>query len=128
MENKTLENQVIITAEDFELLKPYANKKADGEMSLANELARAKVVKKEDFPIDCVRINSKVSILDKDSKNKMEFTLVLPQYSDMSKKQVSILTPMGAALIGFKQGDSVEWKLPAGLKRFEIISVINETL
>ncbi len=123
--NATTQNQVIMIAEDFELLKPYANKDTDGEMSLANELGRAKIVKKEDFPEKGVRINSKVTILDLDTKNKMEFTLVMPQFADMGQKKVSILTPMGAALIGFQQGNTVEWKLPAGLKKFEIISVVN---
>lgn len=119
------ENQVIMLEEDYELLKPYANKTTDGEMSLANELGRAKVVKKESFPIDCVRLNSKITVLDVDTRNKMEITLVMPQSADISKRKISILTPMGAALIGFKEGSEIEWKLPAGMKKFQILKVEN---
>jgi regulator of nucleoside diphosphate kinase len=121
-------NEVVITESDFNLLKPYANKKTEstGEMSLANELSRAVIVKEEEFPADRVRLNSTVSLLDLDTNRTMKLTIVMPQHADMRQHKISIHTPMGAALIGFRKTESIAWKVPAGLKRFQILDVVNQ--
>ena len=123
------QNPVFITQEDYNLLKPYIDKLPDrnDEMSLAHELKRAVVVKKESFPKDGVRLNSKVSILDLDTQKVLEFTIVLSEYADIKQNKISVLTPMGAALIGFRKSDEVRWKVPAGLKRFRILDVVNKS-
>lgn len=124
---ETQKNPVIISEADYNLLKPLVGTTSPGskEMTLAYELSRAKIVKDEDFPADAIRLNSKVQILDQEEKKLMEFTIVLPKYADIKEKKISIITPMGAALIGFRKGDEVEWKVPAGLKKFLIQEVIN---
>ena len=126
--NPNEKNAVVMTEADFNLLKPYYNTKADPtkEMSLANELSRAVIVKEEAFPPHGIRLNSKVQLLDLNTQMKMEFTIVMPQYADMRQNKISILTPMGAALIGFRKDEFVEWKVPAGLKKFQILNVVNE--
>lgn len=123
------QNQIFITEEDYNILKPYIDKLPDrnDEMSLAHELKRAVVVKKESFPKDGVRLNSKVSILDLDTQKVLEFTIVLSEYADIKQNKISVLTPMGAALIGFRKSDEVRWKVPAGLKRFRILDVVNKS-
>jgi regulator of nucleoside diphosphate kinase len=98
----------------------------DNEMSLAHELNRAVVVKRDAFPPHAVRIISKVAILDLDTNRIWEFTLVMPEYADMRQNKVSVLTPMGAALIGFRKAEEVQWKVPAGMKRFRILDVVNK--
>lgn len=120
-------NPVIMTEEDYNLLKPYVNALPDKneDMSLANELKRAVIVKKDAFPPHTIKLNSKVSILDKDTERILEFTLVMPEYADMRQNKVSVITPIGAALIGFRKGEEVKWKVPAGLKRFRILDVVN---
>jgi regulator of nucleoside diphosphate kinase len=95
-------------------------------MTLAYELSRAIVVKKEAFPAHTVRINSKVSVLDLETNRVLDFTLVMPAHADMRQNKVSILTPMGAALIGFRKAEEVQWKVPAGMKRFRILDVKNQ--
>jgi regulator of nucleoside diphosphate kinase len=120
-------NPVLITEDDYQLLKPYIDNMPGRheEMTLAHELSRAVVVKKEAFPPHGVRINSKVSVLDLESNRILEFTLVMPEHADMRENKVSILTPMGAALIGFRKAEEVSWRVPAGLKRFRILDVQN---
>ncbi|WEK33632.1 MAG: GreA/GreB family elongation factor [Candidatus Pseudobacter hemicellulosilyticus] len=122
------QNPVIITQEDYNLLKPYIDKMngASNEMSLSHELHRAVIVKKEAFPMHAVRLNSKVTIMDEDSGKTKAFTIVMPEFADMRQQKVSVLTPMGTALIGFRQGEEVMWQVPAGLKRFRILEVINQ--
>lgn len=126
--NTNEQNPVVLTEEDYELLKQYMDKNPEQtqEMSLAYELGRAVIVKKEAFPPHAIRINSKVSILDLDTQKVREFMLVMPQQADMRQNRVSILTPMGAALIGFRKNEEVQWKVPAGMKRFRILDVVNE--
>lgn len=120
-------NPIVITEEDYKLLKPYVEKlpDRDDEMSLAHELKRAVIVSREAFPEHCVKLNSRVSILDLDTWKILEFTIVMPGNADIKQNKISILTPMGTALIGFRKSDEVKWKLPAGLKRFRILDVIN---
>ena len=127
METQNL-NPVLITEEDYQLLKPYADKVAtkENEMTLAHELGRAVIVKKEAFPPHAVRINSKVTVLDLSTNKVLEFTLVMPESADIKQNKVSILTPMGAALIGFRKSDEVQWRLPGGIKRFRILDVLNK--
>lgn len=125
---QTMLNPVIMREDDYSLLKPYIERMPDkdSEMSLAHELKRAVVVKRDAFPPHAVRINSKVSILDLDTNRIIEFTLVMPEHADMRQNKVSVLTPMGAALIGFRKAEEVQWKVPAGLKRFRILDVVNK--
>ena len=125
MENNE-RNPVIITQEDFELLKPYIGGTTDdnNKMSLSYELKRAIIVKNDAFPAFAIRLNSLVSIEDLETGNVTQFTIVLPKQADIHSKKISVLSPMGAALIGFSKGDEVEWQVPAGLKRFKIVEVI----
>ncbi|MFC6102944.1 GreA/GreB family elongation factor [Olivibacter domesticus] len=120
-----LENQVVLSEEDFDLLtkyvKPTDNK--ENEMSLAYELGRATVLKKLDVPKDRVRIDARIKIQDVDSTLITALTLVAPENANIKEQKISVITPIGSALIGFKKGDRVEWKMPSGIKRYVILEV-----
>jgi len=126
MENNE-RNPVIITEEDFDLIKSFIGGSSDdnNKMSLSYELKRAVVVKDDAFPPYTIKLNSRVSIMDMETQKTSEFTIVLPRYVNMQTKKISVLSPMGTALIGFRKGDEVEWQIPAGLKRFRILDVVN---
>jgi len=83
-------------------------------------------VSKEDFPIDVVRLNSTVKVRAEDQDDLMELMLVTPDKADIKKRKISIMAPIGAALIGFRQGEKVKWSVPGGKKTFTIVEVINE--
>ncbi|EDM34741.1 nucleoside diphosphate kinase regulator protein, putative [Pedobacter sp. BAL39] len=123
--NLSQNNQVVITADDYQLLKPYFTKTNPhaGEMSLSAELSRAVILSNEEFPSDAIRLNSTVRIQDESTGEIMELIIVLPQHANIKEKKISVLTPIAAALIGFRQGDAVQWKVPAGLKNFRITEV-----
>lgn len=125
-----IKNPLIIGESDFDLIKKYvvpAEKPSD-EMSLANELARATIVKNEDVPENTVRIGSIVRIRDVGNGNENTFTIVSPEQANIKEQKISVLTPVGSALIGFRVGDKVEWKLPAGLRTFEILEVTHHSV
>lgn len=119
---------VILPEEDFRLLKHFAEQfssfNKDNTMTLSYELNRATVVRENEFPADCVRLNSLVKVKEMDSKRIMEFRIVMPAQADINQRLISVVTPMGAALIGLCKGEKVSWKMPAGMKSFEILEVV----
>lgn len=119
---------VIIREDDYLMLKPFftKNAKAKNEMSLSAELSRAVVVKKYAFPAHVIRMNSKVEILDEQTGVSRTVCIVLPQHANIKENKVSILSPIGTALIGISKGETVQWQVPAGLKKFKIVDVENE--
>ena len=125
--NTHVKNPVVVTEGDYQLLKGYINHDLEKEdaMTLSSELKRAVIVAEDAFPPHAIRLGSKVSILDLATNKIVEFTLVMPAHAAMQSGKVSILTPMGAALIGFRKGEEVQWRVPGGLKRFRILNVSN---
>ena len=91
---------------------------------LEEELDRAILVASEDVPGDVVTMNSLISVRDLDSKKEMTLRLVFPSDADYEQDRISILAPIGTALIGYRAGDTVEWRVPAGVKRLKIIAVL----
>jgi len=91
---------------------------------LEEELDRAILVASEDVPGDVVTMNSLISVRDLDSKKEMTLRLVFPSDADYEQGRISILAPIGTALIGYRAGDAVEWRVPAGVKRLKIIAVL----
>lgn len=91
---------------------------------LEDELIRAKIVSPEKIPGGVITMNSKVRIKETTSGKEMVCELVFPNEADIHKNKISILAPVGTALIGYKVGDFIEWKMPAGLKKFEVIEIL----
>jgi len=120
-----LKNNVVLTEDDYNAITQHVKPSdhVDNTMSLAYELSRATIVKNDALPKDRVRIGSTIKIKDLDTQNHLSFTLVLPDKADVKNQKISILTPIGSALIGFKEGDEVEWKMPAGIKKYQILEV-----
>ena len=120
-------NPVVITEEDYRLLKPYVDRMAEktDTMSIAYEVNRAIIVKTDAFPANTVKLNSKVSVLDMATEKIIDVTIVMPENADMRRSKISVLTPMSAALIGFRKGEEVKWKVPLGMKHFRILDVVN---
>jgi regulator of nucleoside diphosphate kinase len=131
----TAENPVVLLKSDFQILNEYiknlhgmqVNEK-ENFRRLSEELSKAEQVDIEDFPADVVRLNSTVVIKDMDTKRDMTITIVLPQEADIKQKKVSVLAPIGTALIGFRKGKEVSWEVPAGRKNFLIMDVDNSRL
>ncbi len=130
---KSLKTQLVLTSEDYQLLTAYLNglwgKTAFDQKNsedLKAELKKAKIVDKDKFPLDVVRLNSKVTIKEEDKNEVMELMLVTPDKANIKEKKISILAPIGTALIGFRQGQQVSWQVPAGNKTFTILEVVNQ--
>lgn len=92
--------------------------------SLAQELARADVVPSTDVRPDVVTMNSKVVLQDLDSQEELSYTLVFPKDADYSRGAISVLAPIGTAILGYSKGDTVEWPVPSGVRRLLIQKVV----
>jgi regulator of nucleoside diphosphate kinase len=93
---------------------------------LAGELERARIAEAADTPPDLIGLDSRVRLLDMASGRHQELTLVLPRESDPGAGRISVLAPLGTALIGYRAGDVVEWRMPGGLRRMRIENVWRE--
>ncbi|RYY11007.1 MAG: hypothetical protein EOO04_35980, partial [Chitinophagaceae bacterium] len=80
------------------------------------------VQEKEDSPIELIQVKVKSDQKD----DVMDLTLVTPDMANIKEKKISVMAPIGTALIGFRQGQKVKWQVPAGKKTFTILEVINE--
>ena len=90
--------------------------------SLQVELTRANVVNAEALPRDVVTMRSRVLIMLEDEEK--EITLVYPNEANRSTGKISILSPIGTAIIGYREGDVINWLTPGGLKRIRIKKVL----
>ncbi len=110
--------KIIISSLDAErldqLLESLAGSSVPGKDELEAELARAEVVPPQDIPPTVVTMNSTVRFRVASSDKDFELTLVYPKDVDSTGGKISILAPVGSALLGLSQGDEIEWPKPGG--------------
>lgn len=92
--------------------------------SLAEELKDAEVVSPKEVPADVVTMNSKVILRDLDTSEEMTYALVFPKDANIDVGAISVLAPVGTAILGYSKGDVVEWPVPEGVRRLRIEDVL----
>ena len=92
--------------------------------SLKEELDRAHVVLPKDIPPDIVTMNSRVLLKELTSERETEITIAYPQDADIRAKKVSVLSTIGVALLGCREGDIASWRVPSGIGRFQVVKVL----
>lgn len=90
---------------------------------LEQELDRAEVVEPEALPRDVVTMNSEVRLQDLDSGSIQRYKLVFP-HQFRSEDSVSVLAPIGMAMLGYRVGDVIEWRVPKGIRRLKVLEVV----
>jgi regulator of nucleoside diphosphate kinase len=90
---------------------------------LRAELERAIIVAPQDIPPGVITMNSVVTVADLTGGSRREFTLVYPHEAQPAAGKISVLAPLGTALLGYREGDEVEWLMPGGMRRLLIESV-----
>lgn len=91
---------------------------------LTKELLRAEVVNSKSIPADVITMNSKVSLLDLDTKEEKTYTLVFPSEANIDENKISILAPIGTAMLGYHIGDTIKWHVPAGIRKLKITDIL----
>ena len=96
------------------LLASSPNRAFPGRDDLEAELARADIVPPDEIPANVVTMNSRVRFRMESSQEAFYLTLVYPQEVDAKGGTISILAPVGSALLGLSAGDEIEWPKPGG--------------
>jgi len=107
-----IEDDLIITERDFERVEAL---RPEGQ--LEKELERALVVPDDEVPGSVVTMHSRVRYLDETIGLRREIQIVYPEQADLAEGKVSVLAPVGAALLGVSVGQTIEWRFPDGKLR-----------
>ena len=120
---------IVLTNQDYERLKALVDRELDGlhfraAELLELELDRATVVSQTELPAHVVTMRSRVIFEDVATGKKREAQLVYPEEADVSATRISVLAPIGIALIGLSVGQTIEWPGPNGQsKTLRVVSV-----
>ncbi|MBE0596809.1 MAG: nucleoside diphosphate kinase regulator [Desulfuromonadales bacterium] len=91
---------------------------------LEEEIGKCKVVKSDEVPPDVVTINSRVRLRDLGADKEMTVRLVLPHMADLSEGRLSVVSPIGTAILGYAVGDIIEWEVRSGTKKISVEEIL----
>ena len=92
--------------------------------TLDNELHQTSVVDSKEIPPRVVTMNSKLRFKDLDSGEETDVTLVFPADANFDAGRLSVMSPIGTAMLGYAEGDEIEWAVPAGRRRIRIEKIL----
>jgi len=119
---------ITVTAADHAMLSRIAagaaNTMPDLAAELSHELDRARILTGSKVSAEHARIGSQIVYRDESTKRETTITLVWPEYADIEKNRVSVMTPIGVALIGMAAERSIDWTTRSGdVKRLTVLEV-----
>jgi regulator of nucleoside diphosphate kinase len=91
---------------------------------LSEELDQADLVRPREIPNDVITMNSTFRLQNLDNGREAVYSLVFPADADSLRGKISVLAPIGTAVLGYRVGDTVEWDVPAGLKRLTVKEIV----
>lgn len=126
-----MSRQIFITEKDKIKLQKLINEAKEfhpgNEVYLNNlerELERAQLVASEKIPHNVITMHSKVLLRDIDSGEEMTYTLVYPNEANLMEDKISVLAPVGTAIIGLREKEAINWKIPSGMVRLEVKKIL----
>ena len=119
--------KIQITQDDYNKLRDllqtesgsYSGDKACRD-ALSMELLRAEIKSSDEIEANVITLHSRVRLRDLQTKEVLELTIVLPEEADVESGRISILAPLGTAMLGYRSGDEFEWDMPGGRNRFRV--------
>lgn len=130
MQNVMSPRQITITQADFDRLQTlvesahYRATHASLVASLGEELEHSKVVDARKIPKGVVTMHSQVRVRDLEEDETEDYTLVYPQEADINEGKLSVLAPLGMALLGNKVGQVVRFEAPAGMRQLKVEKIL----
>lgn len=118
---------IYITQQDMKRLRPLIEgmkNSRDDLRALQVELESAHVVTPTEVPPDVITMNSKARLRDLDTGEEMIFTLVFPGNADIEHDKISVVAPIGTAMLGHRVDDEFSWDVPAGSVRLRVEEVL----
>ncbi|MGE0582737.1 MAG: nucleoside diphosphate kinase regulator [Steroidobacteraceae bacterium] len=126
------QNPILVSESDADRLRALLGARDDSAHDQAHldelraELERAIVRLADEVPADVITMQARVRVRDLATGREDEYTLVLPAEADVAARRISVLAPLGTALLGYREGDEVEWRMPGGMRRLRIVQVARE--
>jgi regulator of nucleoside diphosphate kinase len=118
------DHDIVVTSLDLERLKPVLDQHDTDEAELLDqELHRARIVDPRSVPADIVTMNSEVVYEDCETLVQRAVRVVYPKDADARRGWVSVLAPIGCALLGLRVGQTITWQLPNGDKRIRVVEI-----
>jgi regulator of nucleoside diphosphate kinase len=128
------QHNIFITEPDMEKLRHLldsarrsTSRDQEHLATLEEELDRAHVVSPSEVPTDVVTMNSKVRMTDLNTGKEMTYTLVFPRDADFAQGKISVLAPIGTAILGYRAGDVIEWKVPGGNRKIQVERILHQS-
>ena len=125
-----MRDRIFITETDHDkLCRLIAGRRGSGADAthlneLEDELERAEVLDdKQTVPCDVITMNSEVRLMDVDSGEIKVYKLVFPSEA-RTENSLSVLAPIGTAILGYRVGDVIEWRVPRGVRRLKVLEVL----
>ena len=91
--------------------------------ALEEEIERARVVPTDQIPPDVVTMQSRVRIVDMRTGEQLIYQIVYPHEANYAEKKISVLAPIGTAVLGYRAGTEIDWTVPSGTRRLRIEAV-----
>src|SRR6185436_4564954 len=91
---------------------------------LEDELDRATIVDPKAIPPDVITMRSRVRLKDLVSGETNIYSLVFPKEADFTQGKISVLAPIGTAILGYSKGDTIEWQVPSGLRKLKVDEIL----
>jgi regulator of nucleoside diphosphate kinase len=122
--------KIIVTERDYALISKFINYNPKNlsyyaYSRLVDELKEASIVAGDKTPQGVIGLNSEVMLYENTLGKEIKVTLVLPSKVNPKNNMVSIFSPLGVALIGYREGDSVEWEVHGSVRKYKILQVNN---
>jgi regulator of nucleoside diphosphate kinase len=102
----------------------FAERDRQSLEALQGELDRGHIVEPAAIPHDVVTMNSRVRLTDVETNEDHVYTVVFPSDANLDQRKISILAPIGTAILGYRVGDTVEWRVPGGIKKLRIKEIL----
>lgn len=99
------------------------NKMDPNIKDLLGEIERAQKVDSQTIPPNFVTMNSVIELKNLNELEFQEFKLVFPEEANTEENKISVLAPIGTAILGYKIGDVIQWKIPSGVNQFQITNI-----
>lgn len=118
---------IYITNADMRRLQPLIDtmkKSRDDLRGLQAELEHARVVAPAEVPPDVITMNSKARLRDLETGEEVTYTLVFPDQANIELGRISVVAPVGTAMLGHRVGDEFSWDVPAGSVNLRVEEVL----
>ncbi|MNK20193.1 Regulator of nucleoside diphosphate kinase [compost metagenome] len=117
---------IVLSTGIFDLLKDHIRRRklsTYNQEKLVQELRHARQILNKDIPADVVTVNTKVRVKELETGEEFTYVLVPPAKAKNKNKTISILSPIGVAMVGYNQGAELSWEMPEGIKTYRIEEV-----